>query len=309
MTHEIKKDDLSSIRARALAGAGRMAWFEADFPTARMQLEESLALFRQTKDRVGMLDAMSTLILVRTWQGELAAALSLLEEGMALLRELPDRQNLLPVLAGLGRAAAFTVAEEALPHAWVLGEEAVRLARAANDKRSLAWALNTLAICCYYRGDHAAARPYLEEGVVLFQELGELWGVSLLTWCLGNVARRAGRYEEAWTLNQQSMTVQPPCNNRQGMPPMLESFAYLAVEEKQPQRAARLLAAAGKLREIDGNFRQPLVAAEYEEYLGTLRTMLDATEFEAAWEEGRAMTIEEVVASALKKEQPDATAQ
>jgi tetratricopeptide (TPR) repeat protein len=298
-----KRDNIVLIKARALSSAGRMAWFQADFATARVHMEESVALFRQQHDRVGLLDATSTLILVRTWQGELPAALSLLEESMEILKHMPNRESLLPIIAALGRAAIFMVTEESLPHAWVLGKEAERLARATNDKRSLAWALNTLAFCRYYSGDYAAARPELEEGIILFRELGELWGVSLLTWSLGNIARREGRYSGAWMLNQQAMTMQSRQNSQQGLPPMLDSFAYLAIAQGHAQRGARLLAIATKLREDYGSFQQPLVLAEREEYLHQLRAMLDPAELEAVWAEGRVMMQEDAITYAL--ERPD----
>jgi hypothetical protein len=296
-----KQNDVVLMRARALSKAGRLAWFQADFASARVHLEESVALFRQQHDRVGLLDAVSTLILVKTWQGEFPAALSLLEESMEVLKHMPDRESLLPIIAALGRAAVFMVMEESLPPAWVLGKEAEQLARAVNDKRSLACALNTLAFCRFYSGDYAAARPHLEEGVILFRELGEMWGVSLLTWSLGNIARREGRFSEAWMLNEQSMTMQSRQNSLQGLSPMLDSFAYLAIVEGQGHRGARLLANATKLREEIGSFLQPLVLAEREEYLQQLRAMLDPAELEAAWQQGRAVTLNDAITYALQR--------
>lgn len=296
-----QEDNIALIRARALSSAGRLAWFQADFPSARAHLEESVVLFRQQQDRDGLLDAMSTLILVKTFQGELSAAMSSLEESISLLQHLPDRQRLLPVITALARAAAFMTMNESLPYARTLGTEAEQLARAAHDKRNLSWALTSLAFYHYYSGNCAAARPHLEEGVTLFRELGDSWGVSLLTWSLGNIARQAGRYDEAWKLNEQSLTMQSRQNSRQGLPPMLESFAYLAIDEGQGRRGARLLAAAATLRETYGSIQQPLLIIEQEEYLEKLGALLAPAELEAAWQEGRAMKIEDAITYSLSK--------
>jgi tetratricopeptide (TPR) repeat protein len=301
-----QEDNIALIRARALSSAGRLAWFQADFPGARAHLEESVALFRQQQDRNGMLDAMSTLILVKTFQGELSEAMSSLEESIDLLQHLPDRQSLLPVITVLARAATFMNMKESLPHAWTLGTEAERLARAAHDKRNLSWALTAVAFYHYYSGNCAAACPYLEEGVTLFRELGDLWGVSLLTWSLGNIARQEGQYDEAWKLNEQSLTMQSRQNSRQGLPPMLESFAYLAIDEGQARRGAHLLAAAAKLRETYGSIQQPLLIAEQEGYMEKLRALLAPAELEAAWKEGSAMKLEDAISYSLSKPDEEA---
>ena len=151
MTHDLeKKDDGLLIRARALCGAGRLAWYELDLAAARAHLEEGLAIFRRAGDPAGTLDALSSVIMVLSWQGEDAAALALVQEGMSLLRQIEDRQKQLPILSNFGWAVAFTCSPETLDDSWSINQEVAILARAAGDKRSLAWALNGLGLCCYW---------------------------------------------------------------------------------------------------------------------------------------------------------------
>ena len=286
-------------RARALGGAGRLAWYELDLVTARARLEESLALFRQARDPIGTVEAISSLILVLSWQGESAAALALLREAMELQRRLTDRQGRLPVLAGLGWAASFMSAAESQDDAWAINEEVAALARAADDTRSLAWAQDNLGMICYWRTDLAAARPLLEEGLALFRQSGELFGVAHCAWGLGNVAREEGRYEESRTLNDESLALVLQTKTWAGLPYCLESAARLAMIGDEPRRAARLLAAADRARETQRSFAQPLVRAERERWIPVLRTMLSAEEWEAARAEGRAMTPDSAVAYAI----------
>jgi tetratricopeptide (TPR) repeat protein len=264
-------------------------------------LEASLSEYERGDDAVGALDATTNLTLVYGFQGEVALALSLLRDSVSTLQTLGNRTALLPQIAGLGLAAAFLVDEESLPIAWELSEEAENLARESNDKRSLAWALDSQAICHYYRGEYQAARRPLEVGIALFEELGEEWGVSQLVWLLGNVAWREGDLAEARRLGHRSITIQPRQNIRQGLPPMLESAAYLALAERELERAARFLSLAERLRQENGMHAQPLLLAERESQLQALRALLPEPEFQAAWKAGRAMTTEAAIAEVLQE--------
>jgi hypothetical protein len=73
-----------------------------------------------------------------------------------------------------------------------------------------------------------------------------------------------------------------------------------APHQDQIRRAARLLGAAEADRERMGAFLQPSDTPEYQRILGEVRDHLDDRSFEAAWAEGRRLTLEQAIASALK---------
>ena len=302
-----KKDDLLLIRARALCGAGRLAYFESDFAVARTQLEEAARLFRQAGDQAGAVNSMSSLMVVLVWQGKTAAALALLREGMTLLRPMQDRQSLLPVLSNFGWAASHLSAPEALADARALNEEVVCLARTAGDNRSLGLALACLAQCFYWMAEWATARPLYEESIPLLREVGAMWMLDYALWGLGQTVLRQGYHDEALAISREAMARQEHLETWIGTPYYLESFAILAVAEGQPERAVRLLAAAARTREQQHSHAQPLVVSQNEHYLSMLHAMLDEARFEVAWNEGRAMTVRAAVAYAL--EEPEAPAQ
>ena len=295
-------DSTSTIRARALCGAARLAWYELDLAQARNHLEEALALFRRAGDQAGMISAMSNLVIIFTWQGESDRALALLREGMALVQRMTDRQSLLPVLAEFGFAAAQSATGEALADARTVSQEVVRLARAAGDTRTLASGLANLGLIGYWADDLAPARSFYEESLTRFREAGDVWGASLALWGLSNVARRQGRYVEARTFNAESMVLQMQHKSPIGAPYTLESFAYLAIAEEQPRRAARLLGAAEAIRKRHGGSLQPLALAEWQRQCGLLRALLDPAEWETAWTAGRASATEEAIAYALEND-------
>ena len=67
-----------------------------------------------------------------------------------------------------------------------------------------------------------------------------------------------------------------------------------------PERAARLFGAGEALYEKTGTVPAfPATQALYERDLASVRAQLDIETLEAAWAQGRAMTLEEVVTEAL----------
>lgn len=295
------KHDIALVRARALSGAGRLAYFQSDFATARALLEEAVALFQQEGDQAGAVNAMSSLMVVFIWQGEADAALALLHEGMTLLQSMPDRPALLPVLSNFGWAASHLSVTEALADALALNEEVVELARAAGDVKSLALGLSCLAQCYYWMAEWETARPLFEEGIALLREIGAVWILDYALFGLGQTALQQGRYAEARAHSGEALARLDKPQTQIGTPYFLETFAFVAIAEEQPQRGARLLAAAAQVREQQHSFGQPLIVAQTERYLKILHTMLDEAAFETAWQEGRALSVTEAVAYALEE--------
>jgi hypothetical protein len=79
----------------------------------------------------------------------------------------------------------------------------------------------------------------------------------------------------------------------------LECFAFLAIAEEEPQRAANLFGAAEALRERIKASMQYLEHLEYDDALVRLRSMLTEAELDSLWTEGRALSIEQAIKFAL----------
>jgi len=84
---------------------------------------------------------------------------------------------------------------------------------------------------------------------------------------------------------------------------VLEGFAGVAGAQGEGQKAARLYAAAETLRKTIGAPLLPGDRPRYERQLATARFLVNEEVWEAAWEEGRAMTLEEAVSYALAEEE------
>ncbi len=84
------------------------------------------------------------------------------------------------------------------------------------------------------------------------------------------------------------------------VPDALECLAGLSVRSGSLTEAARLLGAAQKLRERMGVVRFKIHEGEYQELVAALRKAMEFSDFDAAWVEGEALSIEEAIAYAQR---------
>ncbi len=80
----------------------------------------------------------------------------------------------------------------------------------------------------------------------------------------------------------------------------LEGFAGLAALQGQPERAARLFGAAQAALDMIGAALVQSDRAEYDRHLALARNQLSEDAFASAWDEGRAMTLDEAIDYALE---------
>lgn len=81
----------------------------------------------------------------------------------------------------------------------------------------------------------------------------------------------------------------------------IEGLASLAVRQKQPDRAVRLIAWTDASRRTMLDSRPPVEQADVDRDLAAIREMIDKETFDAAYDEGQVMTMEQVVAYALEE--------
>jgi hypothetical protein len=82
---------------------------------------------------------------------------------------------------------------------------------------------------------------------------------------------------------------------------VLEGLAGVAAGQGRTEEAARLFGAAEVIRHTMGVPRWPANEALYQRHVSLTGQVLGEELFARAWEEGRAMTIEEVIAYALNQ--------
>lgn len=149
--------------------------------------------------------------------------------------------------------------------------------------------------------DQTAAQALQEESMAIMQELGNRWGIAQALSNLADIACRQGDYASAQSLCRQCLLIRQELGDQRDLAFSLEAFAELAAPS-QPRRAARLLGAANVLRERIHSPLEPRLREAAARRLDTIRAALGLEAFEAAWAEGRAMPLEEVIVYALQNE-------
>lgn len=89
--------------------------------------------------------------------------------------------------------------------------------------------------------------------------------------------------------------------DKKGITQVLEGLARTAVSQDQVERAARLFGAAEALRKAIGTPIPPSDRGEYDQSVASVRARLGEETFAAAWEESRAMSMEETINYALEE--------
>ena len=286
----------TAFRAKALNGAGVLAWAHSDYSAATTLHEESLSIMREIGNAQGIAAALHGLGNVASYQGDYSAANSLHEEGLSIRRALGDKQGIAMSLLYLGIVARgrgdYSVA-------WRLYEESLAIQRELGDKSGIASSLGNLGLVACEQGAFGEGRALLEESLSIRRELGDRWGIASALGNLGSLACDQGDHEQARTLLGESLSIRKELGDKRVVASSLEGLATLALAEGQPGRATRLLSAAEALREAIGSAIPVSEGEQHDRDVTMARGALDEDVFTAAWAEGRGMTMEQAIVLAL----------
>jgi predicted ATPase/class 3 adenylate cyclase/Tfp pilus assembly protein PilF len=285
--------------AASLNNLGNVANAQGDYASARTYHEESLVIEREIGDRNGIAASLNNLGNVANAQGDYASARGYHEESLAIRREIGDRQGIATSLNNLGNVAHNQGDYASARHYW---EESLAIRREIGDRQGIATSLNNLGYMANIQGDYASVRGYLEESLAIRREIGDRKGIAASLNNLGLVAYHQGDYTSARGYLEESLTIKREIGDQRGIADSLEAFAGLAADQENPERAARLSGAAEALREEMGLPLAPNEKEEYDRDVAQVRQGLGEVAFAAAWEEGRAMTMEHAVEYALREE-------
>ena len=182
-----------------------------------------------------------------------------------------------------------------------LYEESLAIARQAHDTAGIARGLANLANVVAYQGDHEAARPLYEESLAMQRAQGDHDYVAITLDNLAEVAYLQGDYAKACRLYQESLALRRELGDRSGVADSLEGLATSLAPLRAGLVVARLMAAARKLREDVGSPPTPYKREAYDARIAAASGELpDPAPFDAAWQEGRAMTLEQAIEMALR---------
>ncbi|MBI4790440.1 MAG: tetratricopeptide repeat protein, partial [Chloroflexi bacterium] len=188
------EDAVTPTRAKALVGAGTLAWHQGDFAHATSLHEQALAVQRQLGDRQGIAFSLNNLGVQYMDQSEYERAASRFEESLALAKEVRDWRT---VGFGLHNLAEVERHRHNLQRSITLYKESLSLSRDLKDKMHISKSLTWLGIAILQSGDNKQAIIYLKESLALCQELGIKLGSAECLEGLAGVACAQGQPKRA----------------------------------------------------------------------------------------------------------------
>ncbi len=259
-------------RALALSGAGFTHLVGGDHTRARRLLKQSLPLYRQAGDRLGMgltAAALGHLLAVRH---EVALASDLLEQTLSQLREMAGVQ--------------FTEPQR------------------VQYLLDVALASNFLGQIRLDQGDHRRAAELFTDGLSAAHSAADRFTVLVSLYDLALSRQAGGDLDDAADLLRQGLILAAETGDEPSLAYYLEALADMAARQDDPERAVGLLAAAGALLEAKGSgwLHAYVPRAPHDDsVLAGLRARMTDAAFEQAWAHGRSLTSTSAVRYALEE--------
>jgi predicted ATPase/DNA-binding CsgD family transcriptional regulator len=226
----------------------------------------------------------------------LDAARTLFERQLQIARGLNDKTQEAWALIFLG----YTLQQEpdtAMP----IAEEGLALLRELHHLPGIAQALNIIAEIARVNGDDERAKQAYEECLSVCQKTGEGRRMCYMYYGLCHIAQHEGNHESALEFGQRGLRLATERNDTNEMANGISVIAGSFILLGQAQLAARLLGASEAAAERTGAFHHPSDKPELARIIHEVQMQLGHSHFQAAWAEGRTMSLEQAVEIALQE--------
>ncbi|MCC6189095.1 MAG: tetratricopeptide repeat protein [Anaerolineales bacterium] len=282
-------------RARALTGAGVMAWQQGDYAAAQAQCEASLAIWHAlgmptgSPDDRGLEFSLHVLGHVRFDQRDYAAARELFAESLELSRGLNIEPEITVLIGDLGLVASHLgdYAQARFHY-----EESVARARRLNDTGTIVDNLIRLGDLARLDGDYERAATYYEESLSLCRATGRQLDLAAALHKLSHVARWRGDHGQAEALLSESLALQREHRNQQGIAECLAGLAEVDAACGEAENAARLFGQAQAILDAIGAPLAPADQTEWEHGIRAARARLETEAFDLAWSAGHTSDVD-----------------
>ena len=258
-----------------------------ELQTAASQLREVIAEAEEARDLSRRFAGLQTLILATAYQGDERGYRATAEAAVPLADEIG---GLYPgVCQGAIAVASLSAADM---------ESAAKAGAAAQEQLTMAppqvaaiW-LYPMAEVALARRDLAQARRWADEAVTMTAG----WHLSLALITRARVALADNKPGSAdWDLHQ-ALACAAEVQAHLVVPDLLECLARVVGGDGNHREAARLSATADAMRARTGIVRFKVYDADHEATVARSRDALGAKDFDAAWDEGAAMSTTEAIA-------------
>ena len=291
---QFRLKECPTVALQMAADARRFWFFRGMLTEARRWLDLSLSAIgtEPTQLRIrGLYEAAGT----ATLQGDLAVAHARVAEARTLLTVVDDSRSSGLIDAVDAQLAMFSAD---LEHARACSQRALET---SDDYEIRAMMMFFMGRVLDFSGAHDAAMSWHDKMLALTNARGDRYHRSWAQFSLSLGLWGNGESERAVEPVRQALDTWSVLNQTWASSYCLEVLAWIAGAHHDPRRAVVLMAAASALSRATGSVSLPFPQMKtwHDECEGTARSVLNASEFEAAWAEGSAFSLEGAAAYAL----------
>jgi predicted ATPase/class 3 adenylate cyclase len=287
----------SQIGLRMVGALWRFWHLHGHLAEGRRWAEEVLALpssSGRTAERAWALTALGGLAY---WQEDVPACHRAYEEALAISRELGDRSAEARGIFNLAFAVAY---EGGMAGAVGMFEESRTRFEDLGMRGGVADALWGLAVIARLEGDLPRSKAMAEESLRLHREAGDRFGVTDALFALGRLALGDGDLTTAASCLLEALDNDEGVGNRTGMGIVLDNLAAIASVKGNHLRALRLAGASEATKESAGGHAPPPLV-DLPDPRDAARVEVGEAVVKAAWDEGRAMTLDQALGYAREE--------
>ncbi|MEQ8674250.1 MAG: tetratricopeptide repeat protein [Aggregatilineales bacterium] len=321
-------NDTNNI-ARTILLLGDIAWRKGDYAHAISLSEDSLNDFKALEDNIGIGMALNRIGIVYVEQGEYAKAAPYFQDTLDISQLSGDQQVRANALNNLGLVAHYADGDTQKAREYF--EQTLTISRSTGERRKAATALLNLGGMAGGQQDFVHAQEYLKEALQLCRAIGERRGVALVLHNMGQVANDLEQYGEAINYLQDSLEISQSIGNRPGscLTYYVLGEVYRKLDEQEHSReyyvngldiaheieaAPLIMNILAGLADLETNAHRSIVLAtlvndhtattedirqRVSEKLETWRKEIPASKYESYVEEGKKITVDDIVQDIL----------
>ena len=291
---EVMASDVA--HAWALYTGSRLAESQGDLAEALRMLERCLELRRGLGNPVDIAATLSTMALARFQTGDMAGAETGEREALQIFVELGDRLGEAIGLLHLGQIAIY---RGELDQARTLLEQSLAIARDTRTMDVEGECELHLGEAAIDGGAHEKASQHFKRSLIVCREGGDKRGEAAALWHLGQFDLLNADLASARARLGEALRSFSAFGMRAELLGCLEDCARLALAERRPETATRLVAAV-ELARARLSLKRPLKVEErWSALVAALRQTMSDGAFDAAHDEGRHWQIDDALRHAL----------
>ncbi len=277
---------------------GNVAYSQSDYQLALTRYEASLVLARQIGDKWNIAIVLSNLGLINTKQGNYAVARKLIEESLLIRREMNNKWGIAISLSYLG---SLLLNMDELDEATAFLEESLKLSREMDDKTSIILALYNLGCLSQLQGNYSQAEAYNEESLALARKVNDPQSIAQALLNQGNVSYAQENYNKVRTFYEECLTIRLGLGVKDGILDTLAGLAKIVYREGNSTRFVQLIAVVETLRRLYNFSSDQADLPRYKTELIEAKMALGEEAYQAAYEAGQKLSLEEATRLALEK--------